>query len=102
MVQIVGLNLERRNAHGPRKVILISDLLQNTSELNFYRDVPDYAVFRARPEAARLHSKLKGVTVVPQVLMNSPQLQTRRLLKFWEDYFGDMGATVPDVQLLPG
>lgn len=102
MLQIVGLNFKKRNAKGHLRLIVVSDLLQNTAELSLYRELPDYAVFRTRPEMQRLRADLGGVTVQAHMLMNTPQLQNRRLLKFWEDYFGDMGARLPTVQLLPG
>jgi len=42
------------------------------------------------------------VEVELHYLMNAPQLQTKRNLKFWEDYFNKAGARIVAVRPLEG
>jgi hypothetical protein len=102
MLQIAALRYQKSNTSGERRLILVSDMLQNTPEMSLYREAMDYEQYRRRPEAQRLRADLQGVIVETHLLMNSPQIQNRRFLKFWEDYFTDMGARLVEVRTLPG
>jgi hypothetical protein len=102
MLQIVALNFEKRETRGERRLIVVSDLIQNTSELSLYRELPDYEQYRQRTEARRLRARLPEVRVETYLLLNTPQLQNRKFLKFWEDYFSDMGARSSAVTTFPG
>ena len=101
MLQMVSINGFRHGAvNGPRKLIVVSDLLQNTPELSHFKSVPSFDEFKKTGYYGKLSTDLANVEVHLRYLMFSPPLQTRRLNKFWEDYFADQGATIKTVKPL--
>jgi hypothetical protein len=46
--------------------------------------------------------ELPGVDVEVHHLLNYPKLQTRRLMEFWEAYFGRAGARIVAVRPMEG
>jgi hypothetical protein len=102
MLQVVALRFAKFDVRGRRSLIIVSDMLHNTPAYSLYRQSQDFAALRTTPEFARLRSKLEGADVELLLLMHTPQLQSRRLTKFWEDYFRDMGARLQRVEPLPG
>jgi hypothetical protein len=99
---VVALRFAKFDVRGRRSLIIVSDMLHNTPAYSLYRQSQDFAALRTTPEFARLRSKLEGADVELLLLMHTPQLQSRRLTKFWEDYFRDMGARLQRVEPLPG
>jgi len=103
-IQLVGINAFRAHAevHGPRRLVILSDLLHNTPRFSMYREQPDFAAFAATDYGRRVQADLPGVEVELHVLLDTPRLQTRRQLKFWEDYFDKAGARIVEVRPLEG
>ena len=84
-----------RNADIPRAFIVVSDMVQHSSDLSFFRDAPDFGPFAGRPDYATLRVDLSGVQVEVFLLARrgaAGRLQAGRLQEFWEDYFLDQGA----------
>jgi hypothetical protein len=103
MLQLVGINgFQARDVKGPRRLVVMSDLLHNTPELSMYRALPDFDAFARTDYAVKSQARLDGVAVELDVLMNTPALQTRRLLQFWERWFDRAGAHVERVDPLEG
>lgn len=103
MLQLVGINGYRKHdVKGERRLIIMSDMLQNTPQFSMYKGPVDYATFAASDYGKKAQPELSDVTVELHYLMNSPQLQTKRNLKFWEDYFGKAGARIVAVRPLEG
>ncbi len=103
MLQRVAINGFRRNAvQGPRQLIVVSDMLQNTAEYSHYRGDMSFERLRDLPYFQRVRVDLHGVRVELHYLMHSPTLQNRAHAKFWEDYFRAMGATLMSVRLVEG
>jgi hypothetical protein len=87
MIQLVGITgFRKKDVKGPRQLIIVSDLLQNTAEFSMYRGIPTFAAFLSTPYAAKAIADLPGVQVELQVFMHSPQIQKPELLTFWEEY----------------
>lgn len=87
MVQLVGITGFRKNAvKGPRRLIIVSDMLHNTAEFSMYKGIPKFADFLTTPYAARASADLPGVEVELQVYLHSPQIQKPELLIFWQEY----------------
>lgn len=103
-VQLVGIDAFRRHAevHGPRRLVILSDLLHNTPQYSMYREVPDFAAFSATDYGRHLRADLPGVDVELHVLLTAPRLQTRRQLQFWESWFDQAGARVVEVRPIEG
>jgi hypothetical protein len=103
MIQIVGLNgFRKHDISGERRLFIMSDMLHNTPQFSMYRDRQEYLVFSDSDYGRKAHSELNGVDVELYYLINTPKLQTRRNLKFWEDYFDASGARIIKVRPLEG
>ncbi len=103
MLQMVAINGFRKSEiHGPRRLIVVSDMLQNTPECSHYRGGMDFEAFRKSPYYQKVWADLSGVEVTLFYLMHTPELQTRRNSIFWEKYFRDMNARVVSVDKLEG
>lgn len=78
---------------GPRKVILVSDLLQHSDAMSFYRG-EDWQAFSASPAFQRLGRTLDGVQIkivsVPRVVAKIRDAGA--IEDFWVNYFGQQGA----------
>lgn len=103
MLQLVGINgFRKHDIKGERRLVIVSDMLQNTPQFTMYRGSVDYAGFAASDYGKKAQLELRNVDVELHYLMNSPQLQTKRNLKFWEDYFDKSGARIVAVRPLEG
>ncbi len=102
MLQVVALCYSKYHVPGPKRLIIVSDMLQNTPEISFFRMTPTFADAQKAPTFARLRAKLNSVDVTIRMLHHSPQLQKTPLAKFWEDYFREMGGTLQEIDPLPG
>jgi hypothetical protein len=103
MLQIVAINGFRRNAvDGPKRLLVVSDMLQNTASYSHYRGEPSFERLRELAYFQRVRVDLNTVRVELRYLMHTPALQNRRHAKFWEDYFREMGASVEAVGLIEG
>ena len=103
MIQLVGINAFRKhNIKGERRLIIMSDMLQNTPQMSMYRGTVDFARFAATDYGKKMLSELRDVEVELHYLMNTPHLQTNRNLQFWIDYFNKAGARIVAVRPLEG
>jgi hypothetical protein len=103
MLQLVGINaFQARGIRGEKRLIVMSDMLHNTTQFTMYRGQPDFGEFARSDYGRRVQAQLPGVDVELDMLMNTPQRQTRRQLKFWEDYFDKAGARIVLVEPLEG
>lgn len=103
MLQLVAINgFRARDVQGPRRLYVVSDMLQNTPAFSQYRDDDDFPKFRDTLLYQKNRTDLGGVEVELAYLLNTPARQTRRHVKFWEDYFRDMGARIVAVKVLEG
>jgi hypothetical protein len=103
MMQLVGINGYRKHAvKGPRRLIVVSDMLQNSPQFSMYQGPVDYATFANSDYGKKAQAELSDVSVELHYLMNRPQLQTKRNLKFWEDYFNKAGARIVEVRPIEG
>lgn len=103
MMQLVGINAFRKHdVRGERRLIILSDMLHNTPQFSMYRGSIDFANFATTDYGKKAQADLRGVEIEIHYLMNSPQLQTKRNLKFWEDYFDKAGARIVSVRPLEG
>lgn len=103
MLQLVGINAFRKHdVKGERRLVILSDMLHHTSEFSMYKGLVDYTTFTSTDYGKKMQLELYDVEVEIHYLMNTPQLQTKRNLKFWEDYFNKAGARIVAVRPLEG
>jgi hypothetical protein len=103
MLQLVGINgFQKHDVPGAKRLILLSDMLHNTPNFTMYSGQLDYPAFAASDYGRKSRLQMPGVDVEIHYLINAPKLQTKRNLKFWEDYFNEAGAKVVSVKPLEG
>jgi len=90
--------------HVPKRLILISDLLQNVpGKQSHYKSVPSFEEFRASPYFGAVRSNLDGVQVDLYYLNRSDlHIQGINHIQFWDQFFAAQGATVHGVERIYG
>ncbi len=79
-----------------RKLILISDLIQNGPQLSMYREIPDLAAFRQSQLYADTRPGLRGANVELVIISRETKrnIQNARWRDFWIGYFESINSTV--------
>jgi len=90
--------------HTPKRLVLVSDLMQNTpGGLNMYDGLPSFEDFANSPYYDQVRASLSDVVVTIQYLVRpSVSVQGRAHVGFWESYFSAQGATVESVEKVFG
>ncbi len=88
----------------PKQLVVVSDMLQNSTILDNYREEPSFEQFRVRPEFIRVRPELEGVNVIIFYVNRSAaqRRQGARQIEFWQSYFAESGATVVRVKRING
>ena len=103
MLQFVQLNAFRKHmVDGPKRLVIVSDLLHKTPQLSMYQTVPDVDKFEATDYGRKMRLELPGVEVEVHQLLNYPKLQNRKLLQFWDTYLEKAGAKIVSVRPMEG
>ena len=103
MLQMVSLNsIQRHHVDGPKTLIVLSDLLQNSKQLNMYKAMPAFQEFANTSYAHKTQINFQGVDIQIHYLQNSPILQVDKLFLFWREYFKASGSKSLDLVALPG
>jgi hypothetical protein len=78
----------------PKRLIVASDLLQNTTDVSFYRGLPEPKTFTDSAVFRRLRTDLSGVEVELWMLERSDAATTqpRSLADLWERIIGAEGG----------
>ena len=85
-----------RAADIPRQLLVVSDMIQNSRNLSFYREPVDFGPLSRNPDYGTLRVDLTGVEVSVFLLARrggAGRIQSGTLRGFWEDYFLDQGAS---------
>ncbi|MDP4574096.1 hypothetical protein Q9K02_02940 [Qipengyuania sp. G39] len=105
-VQSVALSeFQKAGLEGVEKrLIVASDLLQNTDRVSFYKGLPDAAEFIGTQNFHRVSTDLSGVEVELWMLQrdDSSQTQPIALPTFWERIIGEQGGQVTRVYRVSG
>ena len=117
-IQIVGIDVFGRPEHEgiPRRMVMVSDLVQNSGRLTFSRGqgaarrgggLPDYDRYRATPAARGLSANLEAVDV--EILFIERESHAAdaadgagAVIDWWDRWFADQGATVTLVERMAG
>ena len=85
---------------GPRRIVIVSDLLQHSEALSFYRG-EDWESFRASPDFARLAKNLDAAEVtILRVPRPGAKVDGAAVDDFWVRYLDAQGAGRVDVEPL--
>lgn len=101
MIQAVAL-ARQFDSTRPRRLIIVSDMLQNVKGYSHYRNSLDYVAWSEQSKYAKEFTDstlLRGVTVeiIYVKREEAKRVQTRRHVRFWEDYFAAVGANLVSV-----
>lgn len=103
MLQLVSINsFAKHDVDGLKRLIIVSDMLHNTPEYSMYRMQEDFKAFQSSDYSRRLNTDFAGARVELHYIMNTPHLQTRRQLLFWEEYFKNGNGLLAAVRPLEG
>lgn len=103
MFQLVSINGFRKHAvNGPRRLIVVSDMLHKTAQYSMYQGVPDFAALANTDYGRKMSAEMPGVEVEIHHVLNYPKLQNRRQLEFWNAYFSRSGARIVAVRPMEG
>jgi hypothetical protein len=106
MIQSVSFVSDFDATFAPRRLFIVSDMMQNTPEYSHYRSggkrskVLDFDRFRQSPRMAAVATNLDRVDVriVYLIRPRTGALQTREHILFWEQFFAEAGARVTEVR----
>lgn len=105
-VQSVALSEFQKSdlEEGERRLILASDLLQNTDRISFYSGLPDPKEFVKSQTFQRVRTNLEGVEVELWMIQrdDSKQTQPNALHQFWEFIIDEQGGQVTRVYRVSG
>lgn len=105
-IQSVALTeLQKPGLEGtPRRLVVASDLLQNTGDASFYRDLPEPRAFVDGPVFRRLRTDLRGVEVELWMLerADAASTQPRALADLWERIVDAEGGEVRRIYNVSG
>jgi len=88
----------------PKRLVIVSDMLQNSENYSVYETSLPFADFESKPEWARVRANLKGVRVeiVFVIRPEYSQLQTDSLLQFWLNVFAAEGTDIDRIIRVAG
>jgi hypothetical protein len=104
-IQAVGLRSFRSPELGtahPLRLLLVSDLVQNTSRVSFIGGIPRYDEFRQSKTFEAVRAPLGGASVEILFLSRQAGLSSSELVGWWQTYFSDVGASLTSVQRIVG
>ncbi|MCU7958756.1 MAG: hypothetical protein KZQ58_01905 [gamma proteobacterium symbiont of Bathyaustriella thionipta] len=89
---------------GQRRIILVSDMLQHTSQWSHYRGQMDFKALQKTPYYHKLQTDLQGAQV--EILYvrrdGAEALQNKRHAFFWSDYIDSINGKVTVIQRIDG
>jgi len=88
----------------PKKLIVVSDMLQNTSGFSHYQKRLDYILFKKSPYYIKVRPKLNEAKVEIFYLRRrgSATIQGKRHSEFWQKYFSDNNGNLILVESIEG
>jgi hypothetical protein len=85
-----------------RRLILVSDLVQNTRQISFTKSLIPYQAFRLSKTFDALRAPLAGAQIEILFLSRPNSSAASALIGWWQQYFADTGASIASVQRIVG
>jgi hypothetical protein len=76
----------------PKKLIIISDLMQHTPNLSLYRGTPATDIFIQNKSFDRMKSDLRDIDISVWMLVRDNSLNRSKLAELWQRVFAEQGA----------
>ena len=95
----------RLYAEIPKRLVLISDLMQHSEHLSVYGQLPDYDIFNRTPGADALRTNLQDVRVEVFFVQRREHERfdgTLRLIEFWERWIDGQQGQLARVEKIDG
>ncbi len=89
----------------PRQLILVSDMVQHSSDMSFFEGSLDFLDLINNPNYPTMQVDLEGVEVTIFFLRRrglAGRIQARPIQEFWDEYFLDQGARQPSWNRVTG
>lgn len=108
MATIQGIAVEyfhgRNDPSKPNRLVIVSDMLENTPDYSQYRQPLDFAVFKASAAGRKFATELDGaeVTVYYVNRDRSGEADSGAHIKFWADWIADNGGRLVEAVKLQG
>ncbi len=102
---VAGASFGVVHENTPKKLVIVSDMLQNSEMINFYKGIPSFeSVYQSNNLSSMSSLYLKGVDVTILMLNrpNRAELQNNTNVLFWERYFTSQGARLVSVKRIDG
>lgn len=108
-IQAISASVYGRDAYEnvPKRLILVSDLLQNSAHLSLYEEPLDYDAFASGIGAKALRINLHLRDVVVEILFVQRHDHSRigdsmKLITFWERWINEQGGQIERVSKIDG
>lgn len=85
-----------------RRLIIVSDMLQNTEELSQYHQLVPFSQLRNTAYYRKVRADLSHVEVEIIYLRRDTGHQGKDHIEFWQEYFVDCGARLSHIKALQG
>jgi hypothetical protein len=94
----------REQGHIPKRLVFVSDMVQNTKEFSQYSNTEPFAKFRTTAYFSKIACRLEDVDVTVLYLRrdNARRVQGKDHVVFWQDYFAAMNGRLKSVVRLEG
>lgn len=88
----------------PKRLIVVSDLLQHSPALSLYQRLPRFADFKTTEGFRQLRAPLAGVEVEILYLRRptARSIQSKALIEFWQQYVGENGGLLTRIVSVEG
>lgn len=98
---VVNSFIGNENQAVKKRLVLVSDLLEHSSDFSLYEDTPDFEAFRKGNYWPSVRADMKGVEVEIFWLhrKGADKFQPPQLKTFWQLYFIEQGAS--EVRFIP-
>lgn len=104
-IQSAALSTFARAApHTPKRLFVVSDLLQHSPALSLYQRLPRFTDFKTTEAFRQLRAPLTGVEVEILYLRRptTRAIQGKALIEFWQQYLGENGGLLSRVVSIEG
>lgn len=88
----------------PRRLVIVSDMIQHTKGLSQYKGKPNFEAFKNTEYYRSVRANLNELKVEIVYVRRATQrnVQGRDHIQFWQEYFSSMGATLERVTAIEG